>query len=364
MDTQTAAFGLVVVIIIAALIFDYVNGFHDAANSIATVVATRVLSPGVAVAWAAFFNFAAFLVFGTAVAKTIGGDLVNITAIRGGDQLFVLLAGVMGAIVWNLITWYLGLPTSSSHALVGGYAGAAMTAFIYQSVVTDGLGFTNPFVVLKAAGWIKTLAFIVLSPLIGFTLGFILMVIVYWIFHKVSVNKVDRVFRVGQLFSAAAFSLGHGGNDAQKTMGMITIALVAGGYLQMTGDGKLPDVPLWVVLAAHAAIGLGTLSGGWRIVKTMGTKIVKLQPVGGFCAETAAAMTLAAVTVTGVPVSTTHTITGAIVGVGSAKRFSAVKWGVAGRIVWAWILTIPMAALIAALTYGVILLIEKAAGVI
>jgi len=364
MDAQTAAFSLVVIIIIAALVFDYVNGFHDAANSIATVVATRVLSPGVAVAWAAFFNFIAFLVFGTAVAKTIGGDMVNIAVIRGSDQLFVLLAGVLGAIVWNLITWYLGLPTSSSHALVGGYAGAAITAFIYQSVFIDGLGFTNPLVVLKAAGWIKTLSFIVLSPLIGATLGFTLMVIVYWIFHRVSVNRVDKVFRVGQLFSAAAFSLGHGGNDAQKTMGMITIALVAGGYLQMTVEGKLPDVPLWVVLAAHAAIGLGTLSGGWRIVKTMGTKIVKLQPVGGFCAETAAAMTLAAVTVTGVPVSTTHTITGAIVGVGSAKRLSAVKWGVAGRIVWAWVLTIPMAAFIAAVTYSIILVFEKIAGVI
>lgn len=358
MDAQTAAFSLVVLIIIVALAFDYVNGFHDAANSIATVVATRVLSPGVAVAWAAFFNFIAFLVFGTAVAKTIGGDMVNIAIIPQGDQLFVLLAGVLGAIFWNLITWYLGLPTSSSHALVGGYAGAAISSFIWH------FGLTNPLVVLKAEGWIKTLSFIVLSPMIGMLLGFTFMVIVYWIFHRVSVNRVDKVFRVGQLFSAAAFSLGHGGNDAQKTMGMITIALVAGGFLQMTPAGKLPDVPLWVVLAAHAAIGLGTLSGGWRIVKTMGTKIVKLQPVGGFCAETAAAATLAAVTVTGVPVSTTHTITGAIVGVGSAKRFSAVKWGVAGRIVWAWVLTIPMAALIAALSYGIILIIEKLAGVI
>ncbi len=363
MDGQTVAFSLVIFIIFIALVFDYVNGFHDAANSIATVVATRVLSPGVAVAWAAFFNFIAFLVFGTAVAKTIGGDMVNIALIRGSDQLFVLLAGVLGAIIWNLITWYLGLPTSSSHALVGGYAGAAMTAFIYQSVFVEGMGFTNPLFVLKASGWIKTLSFIVLSPLIGMTLGFTLMVIVYWIFHRVSVNRVDKVFRIGQLFSAAAFSLGHGGNDAQKTMGMITIALAAGGYFEgWVAGSKLPEVPLWVVLAAHAAIGLGTLSGGWRIVKTMGTKIVKLQPVGGFCAETAAAATLAAVTVTGVPVSTTHTITGAIVGVGSAKRFSAVKWGVARRIVWAWILTIPMAAAIAALTYGVVLIIEKITG--
>lgn len=356
MDVQSAAFGLVVLIIVVALIFDYVNGFHDAANSIATVVATRVLSPGVAVAWAAFFNFIAFLVFGTAVAKTIGGDMVDIARIQGGDQLFVLLAAVLGATIWNLITWYLGLPTSSSHALVGAYAGAAMTAFAYQS------GLDNPIVILKAEGWIKTLSFIVLSPLLGMTLGFVLMVSVYWIFHRVSVNRVDKVFRVGQLFSAGAYSLGHGGNDAQKTMGIITIALVAGGYLQMEAGGKLPEVPLWVVLSAHAAIGLGTLSGGWRIVKTMGTKIVKLQPVGGFCAETAGAITLFGATAAGIPVSTTHTITGSIVGVGAAKRFSAVKWGVAGRIVWAWILTIPMAGVIAAITYGIILMIEKLTG--
>ncbi len=358
MDAQTAAFSLVVLIVALALVFDYVNGFHDAANSIATVVATRVLSPGAAVAWAAFFNFIAFVVFGTAVAKTIGGDMINIAVIPGNDQLFVLLAGVVGAIVWNLITWYLGLPTSSSHALVGAYAGAAISSYIWH------FGFTNVETVLKAAGWIKTLSFIVLSPLIGMTLGFVLMVTVYWIFHKVSVNKVDRVFRVGQLFSAAAFSLGHGGNDAQKTMGIITIVLVAGGFAEMMPGGKLPEPPLWVILSAHAAIGLGTLSGGWRIVKTMGTKIVKLQPVGGFCAETSGAITLFLATYTGIPVSTTHTITGSIVGVGSAKRFSAVKWGVAGRIVWAWVLTIPMAAMIAALTYGIVLIIEKIAGVI
>ncbi|MEO7660443.1 MAG: inorganic phosphate transporter [Pyrinomonadaceae bacterium] len=357
MDVQSTSFALVVFIIIAALVFDYVNGFHDAANSIATVVATRVLSPGAAVAWAAFFNFIAFLVFGTAVAKTIGGNMVNIAVIPPGDQLFVLLAGVLGAIVWNLITWYLGLPTSSSHALVGAYAGAALSSYAWH------FGFTGAQTVLIAEGWIKTLTFIVLSPLIGMTIGFFLMVAVYWIFHRVSVNKVDRVFRVGQLFSAGAYSLGHGGNDAQKTMGIITIVLVAGGYLQMTAAGKLPEIPLWVVLAAHAAIGLGTLSGGWRIIKTMGTKIVKLQPVGGFCAETAGAITLFGATVAGIPVSTTHTITGSIVGVGSAKRFSAVKWGVAGRIVWAWVLTIPMAALIAGLSYGVILIIERIVGV-
>ena len=357
MDVQTASLGLVVLIVFLALVFDYVNGFHDAANSIATVVATRVLSPGVAVAWAAFFNFIAFAVFGTAVAKTIGGDMVNIAAIPPDDQLFVLLAGVMGAIIWNLITWYLGLPTSSSHALVGAYAGAALGSYIWHFGYGDAAQ-----TVLIAAGWIKTLSFIVLSPLIGMTLGFSLMVIVYWVFHRVSVSRVDKVFRIGQLFSAAAFSLGHGGNDAQKTMGIIMIALVAGGFYAMTPEGKLPEIPLWVVLSAHAAIGLGTLSGGWRIVKTMGTKIVKLQPVGGFCAETAGATTLFFATYFGIPVSTTHTITGAIVGVGSARRLSAVKWGVAGRIVWAWVLTIPMAAIIAALSYGVVLIIEKALG--
>jgi len=357
MDVQSASFALVVLIIIVALAFDYVNGFHDAANSIATVVATRVLSPGFAVAWAAFFNVIAVFVFGTAVAKTIGGDMVNIAVIPQADQLYVLLAGVLGAIIWNLITWYLGLPTSSSHALVGAYAGAAISSFIWHRGVADVQ------TVLIAEGWIKTLSFIVLSPLIGMCLGFAMMVLVYWIFRRVSVSRVDRVFRVGQLFSAAAYSLGHGGNDAQKTMGIITIVLVSGGFLQMTPAGKLPEIPLWVELAAFAAIGLGTLSGGWRIIKTMGTKIVKLQPVGGFCAETAGALTLFGATFFGIPVSTTHTITGSIVGVGSAKRFSAVKWGVAGRIVWAWVLTIPAGAFFAALSYGVVLLIEKIIGV-
>jgi PiT family inorganic phosphate transporter len=356
MDTQTASLSLVILIIIVALAFDYVNGFHDAANSIATVVATRVLSPGVAVAWAAFFNFFAVVVFGTAVAKTIGGDMVDITTIPPSDQLFVLLAGVLGAILWNLITWWLGLPTSSSHALVGAYAGSALASYVWH------FGFLGIETVMKAEGWIKTLAFIVLSPLIGMVLGFIFMVAVYWIFHRTSVNRVDRWFRIGQLFSAAAYSLGHGGNDAQKTMGIITIVLVSGGFMQLTADGKLPDVPLWVEVAACAAIALGTLSGGWRIVKTMGTKIVKLQPVGGFCAETAGAITLFGATAFGIPVSTTHTITGSIVGVGSAKRFSAVKWGVAGRIIWAWVLTIPAAAIIAALAYGGILGIEAMTG--
>jgi PiT family inorganic phosphate transporter len=292
------------------------------------------------------------------VAKTVGGDMVNIAAIEPGQQLYVLLAAVVGAIIWNLITWYLGLPTSSSHALVGAYAGSALTAYIWAH------GFAGAEIVLKAEGWIKTIAFIVLSPLIGMVLGFILMVSVYWIFHRVRVNRVDRIFRVGQLFSAAAYSLGHGGNDAQKTMGIITIVLVAGGFLQLTPDGKLPEIPLLVEVAACAAIALGTLSGGWRIVKTMGTKIVKLQPVGGFCAETAGALTLFGATFFGIPVSTTHTITGSIVGVGSAKRFSAVKWGVAGRIVWAWVLTIPAAAAIAAASYFVVLVVERIVGVI
>jgi PiT family inorganic phosphate transporter len=353
MDVQTASLGLVILIIFLALVFDYVNGFHDAANSIATVVATRVLSPGAAVAMAAFFNFFAVVVFGTAVAKTIGGDMVNIAVIPKDDQLFVLLAAIVGAIIWNLITWYLGLPTSSSHALVGAYAGAAIASYIWH------FGVEGWQTVLIAAGWVKTISFIVLAPLLGMTLGFTFMVLVYWIFHRVSVSRVDKVFRFGQLFSAAAYSLGHGGNDAQKTMGIITIVLVSGGFLQLTADGKLPDIPLWVEVAACGAIALGTLSGGWRIVKTMGTKIVKLQPVGGFCAESAGAITLFGATYFGIPVSTTHTITGSIVGVGSAKRFSAVKWGVAGRIVWAWVLTIPMAAIIAALAYGVVLIIEK-----
>ncbi len=337
---------LAVFIIIVALVFDYTNGMHDAANSIATVVSTRVLSPGVAVAWAAFFNFVAFAIFGTAVAKMIGGGLVDLKPIAKDLHLFVLLAGLLGVIIWNLITWWLGLPTSSSHALIGGYAGAAIAAY-------------GGFAVIIPSGWYLTLSFIVLSPLIGMALGYILMLAVYWIFRRTPISKVDKGFRVGQLFSAAAFSLGHGGNDAQKTMGIITAVLVAGGFMSNTSDGHLPDIPLWVVLAAHAAIGLGTLTGGWRIVKTMGSKIAKLQPVGGFCAETAGAITLFANTFAGVPVSTTHTITGAIVGVGSVKRFSAVKWGVAGRIVWAWVLTIPMAGIIAAISYYIIIGFDK-----
>ncbi len=344
---MTVTFAFVILIIVVALVFDYINGFHDAANSIATVVSTRVLSPGVAVVWAAIFNFIAFAVFGTRVAKTIGGDLVRIDLIASDVRLYVLLAGLLGAIVWNLITWYLGLPTSSSHALIGGYGGAAVAAYG---------GFSG---LLKPEGWIKTLAFIVASPLIGMTLGFFLMVLVYWVFHRASAARVDQLFRRGQLLSAAAYSLGHGGNDAQKTMGIITAVLVAGGIVASGPDGALPAIPLWVVLTAHAAIAAGTLSGGWRIVHTMGSKITKLKPVGGFCAETAGAITLFGATAAGIPVSTTHTITGAIVGVGATRRLSAVKWGVAGRIVWAWILTIPISAAIAALAFLLIEFIHK-----
>ena len=334
---MTMAMAFVVLIIAVALIFDLVNGWHDAANSIATVVSTRVLSPGVAVVWAAFFNFIAFLIFGTRVAKTIGGDMINITLIDQKWQLTVLMCGLIGAIVWDVITWYFGLPTSSSHALIGGYAGAAIAAH---------RGFEH---LLKPEGWIKTLSFIVLSPLVGMVLGFSVMVAIFWIFRRQSPDRVDGFFRKGQLLSAAMYSLGHGGNDAQKTMGIITAVLVAGNLMQSAPNGALPQIPLWVVLACHAAMGIGTLTGGWRIVHTMGSRITKLKPVGGFAAETAGAATLFMATFGGIPVSTTHTITGAIVGVGSTRRLSAVRWGVAGRVAWAWILTIPMAGIVAAL---------------
>jgi PiT family inorganic phosphate transporter len=319
----------VVALIGVALTFDFINGFHDAANSIATVVSTRVLSPGKAVVWAAAFNFIAAFTFGTAVAKTVGSGLVDINVVT----FAVIFAGLIGAIVWDLITWYFGLPTSSSHALIGGYAGAA--------VAKAGLAAIIP------GGWTKTLVFIVLAPMIGMALGFALMIAVLWTFQSFSPARVDRWFRRLQLASAAAYSLGHGGNDAQKTMGIIAGVLFAGGYIAEF------RIDLWVVLMAHAAIALGTLSGGWRIIHTMGSKITKLQPVGGFSAETAGAISLFTATHLGVPVSTTHTITGAIIGVGSIRRLSAVRWGVAGRIVWAWILTIPAAAAISAVTYWI-----------
>src|SRR6267142_424178 len=343
---MTANLAFILVLVFLALLFDYINGFHDAANSIATVVSTRVLSPGMAVIWAAFFNFIAFAVFGTRVAKAIG-DGVRMDLIEPHLRLYVLLCALLGAIIWNLITWYLGLPTSSSHALLGGYAGAGIAAFGGY----HGL--------LKTEVWLRTIKFIVLSPLIGMVLGFTLMVAVHWIFRRATPKTVDRFFRRGQLFSAAAFSLGHGGNDAQKTMGIITAVLAAGGILAYGEKGTIPPIPLWVVLTAHAAIALGTLSGGWRIVHTMGSKITKLRPIGGFCAETAGALTLFGATLAGIPVSTTHTITGAIVGVGATRRLSAVKWGVARRILWAWVLTIPMAGMFASVSFLIIRLIHN-----
>jgi PiT family inorganic phosphate transporter len=313
-----------------ALVFDYINGFHDAANSIATIVSTRVLSPGQAVIWAAVFNFAAAFGFGTAVAKTIGKGMIDIHAVTFG----VIFAGLMGAIIWDLITWYFGLPTSSSHALIGGYAGAAVAR-------------SMSFSVIEPSGWSKTLIFIILAPMIGLILGLLITSATYWTFRRASPSRVDRFFRKAQLVSAAFYSLGHGTNDAQKTMGIIAGVLFTAGYI------KTFTIPIWVILIAHTAIGLGTLSGGWRIIHTMGSKITKLQPVGGFAAETAGAITLFLASSFGIPVSTTHTITGAIVGVGATRRLSAVRWGIAGRIVWAWILTIPMAAFMGGLMYWV-----------
>jgi len=312
-------------IILVALVFDFINGFHDAANAIATVVSTRVLTPVQAVAWAAFFNFVAAFGFGVGVARTVGKGIVRPESVDS----WVILAALIGAIAWNLITWYGGIPSSSSHALIGGLAGAA--------VAKAGLGSLVP------AGLIKTATFIILSPLLGLVLGFTLMIGVMWAFLRTSPSRVDKLFRRLQLVSAAFYSLGHGTNDAQKTMGIIAGLLFAGGYL-----GPEFFVPFWVVLAAHAAIGLGTLAGGWRIVKTMGMGITKLKPVGGFCAESAGSVMLIGTALAGIPVSTTHTITGAIVGVGATTRLSAVRWGIAGRIVWAWILTIPAAAAMAA----------------
>ena len=319
-----------IVIIALALIFDFINGFHDAANSIATVVSTRVLTPGKAVLWAAFFNFAAAFGFGVGVAKTIGKDMIDIERVDNT----VIFAGLFGAIVWNLITWYLGLPTSSSHALIGGYAGSAVSK--------AGLG------VIITSGWTKTLLFIVLSPVIGMILGFTIMAITMWIVKDTAPRRVDNRFRKLQLVSAAAYSLGHGTNDAQKTMGIIAGVLYTSKYISTF------DIPMWVILLAHSAIALGTLSGGWRIVKTMGSRITALRPIGGFSAETAAAVCLFGLAMNGIPVSTTHTITGAIIGVGSTRRLSAVRWAVTKHIVWAWLLTIPAAATVAAIVYEII----------
>jgi PiT family inorganic phosphate transporter len=323
-------------VIAIALMFDFVNGFHDAANSIATVVATRVLSPLQAVLWAAFWNFVAFAVLGTAVAKFITKEIVQADAVSIG----LVFAGLIGAIFWNVLTAWMGLPSSSSHALVGGLVGAAIAKSGGHVVILDGLE--------------KTGVFIIYSPLIGLVLGFSLMIMVMWIVHRIKkVKTTNRVFRSLQLVSAASFSLGHGANDAQKTMGIIFLLLVGANKAKI-GE----DIPLWVVLSAHTAIGLGTLFGGWKIVKTMGNKLTRLQPMGGVCAETAAAATLFFASANGIPVSTTHTITGAIVGVGSTQRLSAVRWGVARRVVWAWVLTIPGSALVAMTTYKIVELLS------
>ena len=318
-----------------ALAFDFINGFHDAANSIATVVSTRVLSPRYAVIWAATFNFIAFLVFEPHVAATIGKG----TVVQEHVTLAIVTSGLIGAIVWNLLTWWWGLPSSSSHALVGGLAGAALVAAGPSALV---LG--SP----TQKGLIQVGIFIFLAPMLGMALGWIFMIATYWIFRRASPSRVGKLFKRLQLVSAAAYSLGHGGNDAQKTMGIVLAVLITAGQLP-----KDADAPLWVGLACHAAMGLGTLMGGWRIVKTMGQKICKLQPVHGFAAETAGAATLYGATMLGIPVSTTHTITGAILGVGSTRGLHAVKWGVAARVVWAWVLTIPAAAGIGAITWWI-----------
>jgi PiT family inorganic phosphate transporter len=333
----------VILIVTLALGFDFVNGFHDSANSIATVVSTRVLTPLQGVVWAAFFNFVAAFTFGTAVAHTIGADLVDVNKV---DNL-VIFCGLLGAVVWDLLTWYFALPTSSSHALIGGYAGAA--------IVKSGYG------VIIVSGWLKTLAFIIIAPLLGWVLGTFFIFIIFRLFRKQTPGKVDHIFRRGQLISAGLYSLGHGTNDAQKTMGIIAgtfFTIPAYRHLVTNASGQL-TIPFWIVLMAHAAISLGTLSGGWRIVHTVGSKITKLTPMGGFAAETAGAITLFTSSILGIPVSTTHTITGAIVGVGSIRNKRAVHWNIAGQIVWAWILTIPLSAGIAALFYTIASFIIK-----
>lgn len=318
----------IILLILLALLFDFLNGFHDSANSIATIVSTRVLSPRYAVIWAAFFNFVAFFFFGLHVANTIGKGIIDITIIDKG----IIFGTLVGACGWNIITWYFGLPTSSSHALIGGMIGAALVKSGTKALIWKGI--------------LKTVTFIFVSPALGLIFGLGLGILVYWLFRKAAPYQVDHIFRKGQLVSAAFYSMGHGGNDAQKTMGIITSLLFSAGLL-----GKTYHVPFWVVIACYTAISLGTMFGGWRIVKTMGQKVAKLKPVDGFCAELGAAVTLFTSTAFGIPVSTTHTITGAIMGVGSIKRISAVKWGVAGNIIWAWILTIPCSAAISAIAY-------------
>ena len=322
------SFEVLVLLVLVALAFDFMNGFHDAANAIATIVSTRVLRPQWAVAWAAFFNFIAFLIFGVAVAATIGKGIIDPKIV----DHYVIFGALVGAISWNVITWYYGIPSSSSHALIGGLAGAAVAKGGVHTLI--------------ASGFLKTAAAIVLSPALGFVLGIALMLAVSWVWARSTPRRVDRWFRRLQLVSAALYSIGHGGNDAQKTMGIIWMLLITAGAV-----GAKDPLPLWVVFACYGTIAIGTLFGGWRIVKTMGQKITKLKPVSGFCAETGGAITLFLATGLGVPVSTTHTITGAIVGVGSVQKLSAVRWGVAGNIVWAWIFTIPCSAFVAAVAW-------------
>ncbi len=349
---MSSGLALLVVTVFTALAFDFLNGFHDAANSIATVVSTRVLSPRLAVVWAAVFNFLAAFLLGTAVAKTIGAGMIRLDIITQ----YVVLAGLIGAIVWDVLTWLLGLPTSSSHALIGGFAGAAMA----RAAILQGWS-TAPRVIIPN-GWTKTLIFIVVAPVMGFVLGFGFMVAISWIFRRKSPRQVDGLFRKLQLLSAAAYSLGHGGNDAQKTMGIVAGALYTAGVLSKRDFEANWGHWHWpIILGAQTAIALGTYFGGWRIVHTMGSKITKLKPVGGFCAEAAGAITLFGTALAGIPVSTTHTITGAIVGVGTTHRLSAVRWGIARRIVWSWILTIPASALVAMLAFWLIRLFDPGA---
>ena len=343
---------LLIITVAVALAFDFLNGFHDAANSIATVVSTRVLSPKLAVVWAAFFNFVAAFLLGTAVAKTIGKGMIRLDDVTQ----YVVIAGLAGAIVWDLLTWWWGLPTSSSHALIGGYAGAAMT----RAALNHGAA--NAYCVILPHGWTLTLAFIVIAPVMGLVLALLFSSASYWILRNRTPNQVDKWFRKLQLLSAAAYSLGHGGNDAQKTMGIIAGALFTAGY--MTPDEITHEwgrYKWFIILSAHTAIALGTYFGGWRIVHTMGSKITKLRPLGGFCAESAGALTLFGTALAGIPVSTTHTITGAIIGVGAIHRLSAVRWGVARRIVWAWVITIPASGAAAGLIFWMVRLIYPSA---
>jgi PiT family inorganic phosphate transporter len=343
---------LVTITVLVALTFDFLNGFHDAANSIATVVSTRVLPPKLAVLWAAFFNFVAAFLLGTAVAKTIGKGMIDLSIVTQ----YVVLAGLLGAVVWDLLTWLWGLPTSSSHALIGGYAGAAVA----RAAILRGPH--HALSVILPHGWTKTLVFIVVAPVMGLVLALAIMILVYRLLHRKRPQQVDGWFRKLQLLSAAAYSLGHGGNDAQKTMGIVAGALFTAGIMSKEDFQANWGHLHWpIILAAHAAIAFGTYFGGWRIVHTMGSRITKLKPVGGFCAETAGAVTLFGTALAGIPVSTTHTITGAIIGVGATNRLSAVRWGVARRIVWAWVLTIPASAAVAAAAYGIIRLFHASA---